>query len=331
MRRFIWICVLSLVLMGCGGGGDTIEVKPVNDDAPSRIEVSQNEKPPQQDNERENNIFNIGDRFVFENQYALTFISAKETDERNSFSEEDVTQVVEIVYVYENLDMDDDLYISELDFSFVDEKGNMIKTYPLDNRYELVQTPKGTKGFGAFHVGTKETSTFIKALYTDNWFSKDVLGEFKIEIGKEVKTDLEGSFPTLLKTYKLGDIIEISTSRGAYTVCINAIKKTDERNSFSQKNPGEVYIVDYTYSNLNMEDPLFISDYDFNLIDEKGMMGYHYPGNIKLYPLETFKGARCNAQMTLASHNINDKLILSYRDNCFSNQADIFIRLDEIK
>ena len=51
--------------------------------------------------------------------------------------------------------MEEDLYISELDFNFIDEKGNMIKTYPLDNRYELVQTTKGARSLGSFHVGAK--------------------------------------------------------------------------------------------------------------------------------------------------------------------------------
>lgn len=328
MKKIIFLSCLSLVFMGCSGS-EVDDIKIVKEDAVDRIEINQGEKTEEQNNLRDDtDVFHIGNRIVFKNQYALTFLSAIETDARNSYSKEDIAQVIEIVYLCENLNMEEDLYISELDFNFIDEKGNMIKTYPLDNRYELVQTTKGARSLGSFHVGAKESSSMIKALYTNNWFSNEVIGEFQIEIGKEVKHDLEGSIPAFHKTYKIGDIIEITSAKGEYTLCIDGIKKTEERNSYSQKDPGEVYIIDYTFSNINMDDPLFISDYDFNLIDEKGMMGCHYPGNINCYPLETFKGARCSAQMTLASHNLNDKLILTYRDNCFSNQADIFISID---
>ncbi len=327
-KMIISVVLLCLFLMGCAG--TNVEgTKVVREDAPNK-EIIQTEKLELVE-EKELQIFRVGDRAVFSDEYALTFLSVKETEERNTFSEEDVAQVVEIVYLYENMNLDKDLYISEMDFNFIDGEGNMIKTYPLEGKYELAETPKGAKNVGSFHLGTKGESKMIKALFTDNWFSSNTLGEFELQINEEKEMNLEGALPDFDKVYSVGDIIEVSTSKGDYTLSIDQVRKTKERNSFSEKDPSEVYIIEYTYSNISLVEPLMVSEYDFHLIDENGTMGFHYPGNIGKYPLETVMGARCQAQMVLASHTASSSLILSYRDNFFSDQADIFIAVDNIQ
>lgn len=130
--------------------------------------------------------------------------------------------------------------------------------------------------------------------------------------------------------YKIGEIIEIKTNEGAYTLCVDKVEKTSDRNQFDESNPAEVYKITYTYSNISLADNLYISEYDFGLIDSTGTMGFSYPGSTRKYPNETVKGAKCTAEMTLASHTSGDKLLLTYRDNFFSDSVDVYIEVDQI-
>ncbi len=86
---------------------------------------------------------------VIDDKYALEILAVQETDERNQYSEKEVAQVLIIDYLYENIGEEDkDIYISDMEFKFVDSGGNMCTTYPVEGNYDPPQpTPLGAKTF----------------------------------------------------------------------------------------------------------------------------------------------------------------------------------------
>lgn len=321
------VALMLILMLGVTGCGSSVEsVKKTDTDAPMQGEAENTkaEKP------EEDLVYTIGDRIVFDDDYALTIISVKETDERNEFSEKEVEQVLIIEYLYENLSSDDEIYISEMEFKLVDEGGNMMDTYPVDAAHSPEYTPKGAKTLASFAVGTTSKSQKIDMHYYDNFFSSSSDCTFSLPVGEAVEVSMEGVMPKYDNTFKLGEIIEVSTDEGKYTVTIDSVRKTDERNEFEKRNPEAVYEIGYTYSNISMEDPVYITEYSFTLIDEHGNTGYSYPIFSDVYPSETVKGARSKAVMYLAAHKDSTNIILTFKDNMFNSSSDCYISLDGI-
>lgn len=321
------VALMLILMLGVTGCGSSVEsVKKTDSDAPiqGETENTKAEKP------EEDVVYTIGDRIVFDDDYALTIISVKETDERNEFSEKEVEQVLIIEYLYENLSSDDEIYISEMEFKLVDEGGNMMDTYPVDAAHSPEYTPKGAKTLASFAVGTTSKSQKIDMHYYDNFFSSSSDCTFSLPVGEAVEVSMEGVMPKFDNTFKLGEIIEVSTDEGKYTVTIDSVRKTDERNEFEKRNPEAVYEIGYTYSNISMEDPVYITEYSFTLIDEHGNTGYSYPIFSDVYPSETVKGARSKAVMYLAAHKDSTNIILTFKDNMFNSSSDCYISLDGI-
>lgn len=98
---------------------------------------------------------------------------------------------------------------------------------------------------------------------------------------------------------------------GQWELTVNSVEETQDRNEFSEKEPAAVYIINYSYTNTGYEDEdgimdgLYISMED-TIVDNAGVMGYSYPGNISQYPQETPIGATCNAQACIGVDNAGD-------------------------
>lgn len=95
---------------------------------------------------------------------------------------------------------------------------------------------------------------------------------------------------------------------GQWELTVTGFEETPTRNEFSDKTPGAVYNVYYTYKNVGYKDAnglmngLFFS-LDFSIIDAHSFMGYSYPGDITDFPQETPVGASCKAQVCIGVDN----------------------------
>lgn len=101
------------------------------------------------------------------------------------------------------------------------------------------------------------------------------------------------------------------TVDGQWSMTINSVTPTGERNEFSDKEPAAVYLIEYTYTNLGYEDDIMDGLYmdlamEASVVDCAGTMGYSYPCNITDYPQETPVGATCNAQEFVGVDNAGD-------------------------
>ena len=106
-----WIAVVLLSILALSGCGSSVEsVKKTDGDAPVKKEEPVDTPEDAVDEPDEDVVYTIGDRITFDDQYALTIVSVKETEERNEFSEKEVEQVLLIEYLYENLRSEDEIY-----------------------------------------------------------------------------------------------------------------------------------------------------------------------------------------------------------------------------
>lgn len=113
---------------------------------------------------------------------------------------------------------------------------------------------------------------------------------------KEEKTEVKSSTPEM----KLQTPFEIKTDRGDYTLSINAVHRTDERNQFEEENPKQVVLIDYEYKNESFkgfDDKLIIDSSCFIAMDEEGNVLRSYPSDIDKMAQSVPVGGKCNATM----------------------------------
>ena len=131
------------------------------------------------------------------------------------------------------------------------------------------------------------------------------------------------------KEYNIGDTWTVD---GQWSVTVNSVEETQERNQYSDKTPAAVYIVTYTYENIGYKDEygdgLFISLED-SIVDNSGKMGYSYPGDITMYAQETPIGATCEAQVCIGVDNAGSFKIYfeKYDSNSNSHEAIFNVEL----
>lgn len=143
------------------------------------------------------------------------------------------------------------------------------------------------------------------------------------ELQTELSKYTEG---TNQEEYKIG---ETWTVPGQWSLTINSVEETADRNQYEEKQPGAVYIVTYTYENLGYEDDvmngLFLGLESGNIVDSAGKMGYSYPGDVTLYAQETPVGATCEAQACIGVDNAGSfKIHFSHYDGMDTEQSAVF-------
>lgn len=128
--------------------------------------------------------------------------------------------------------------------------------------------------------------------------------------------------------YKVGDTVTIKNNSGdEYTLQITGIKETKDRNEFADKEPAQVFVIDYTYICNKSSDGLYVSDMNFKIIDEEGEIGESYPISVK-DPQEISSGITCKAQMALCVYNKSNKIKLQYFDNMFNGTPDVVYEIE---
>ena len=104
------------------------------------------------------------------------------------------------------------------------------------------------------------------------------------------------------------NIGETWTVEGQWSLVVNSVSATEERNEYAETNPAAVYIVDYTYKNIGYTDESGLMDglffgMDDSIVDSTGLMGYSYPGDVTKNASEAPVGATCNAQSCIGVDN----------------------------
>ena len=106
-------------------------------------------------------------------KYRVKFTSIKETNDRNQFSDTQANKVVVIEYEYENMTLEDDLFISDTtNFKAYDKENNQLETYPVDTKYSS-NVSKGRKTTASVAYALNSDSNYVELEFYDNvWNSK---------------------------------------------------------------------------------------------------------------------------------------------------------------
>lgn len=133
-------------------------------------------------------------------------------------------------------------------------------------------------------------------------------------------------------TFKIGETWVVD---GQWELTVTSVTETKERNEFADTTPAAVYIVDYTYKNINYTDASGLMDglffnLDDTIVDNSGKMGYSYPGELTVYAKETPVGATCDGQVCVGVDNEGDFKITvtQYDSNSVKQQATFDIKVD---
>jgi hypothetical protein len=103
-------------------------------------------------------------------EYRLKVTGIRETWDRNEFSDKQANRVIIISYEYENISLDEDLYISEYDFKVYDKAGTSLETYPVDYKYaDSISQGRRTTAEAAYALNNDEN--YVELEYYDNMFN----------------------------------------------------------------------------------------------------------------------------------------------------------------
>lgn len=113
--------------------------------------------------------------------YSITITGIKEMKERNKFAEQNPAQVFLIDYTYKNK-FGEDLYISAMDFTIIDQDGEVGDTYPNSTSNIPKYIPEGTTCKAQMVLCVNNLSNKITLHYKDNMFQErtDIIFELDV-------------------------------------------------------------------------------------------------------------------------------------------------------
>lgn len=142
-----------------------------------------------------------------------------------------------------------------------------------------------------------------------------------IEQEPEEKTSENEEKTEETKEFKIGETWEVD---GKFKITVNSVVASDYRNEFSETNPAAVYIINYTYENLGLNEELYV-DLESKIVDNSGKMGTTYPGDTDKYPQYVPIGANCEAEACIAVENPGSfKDYVSIYDDEYNEHTAIF-------
>lgn len=105
--------------------------------------------------------YKIGETWVVENAFKVTIDSVEETQDRNSYDETNPAAVYVITYTYENIGLENELYLS-LDIStrIIDSEGKMGYSYPGDIVHYPQPAPIGATCEAQACIGVDNAGSF---------------------------------------------------------------------------------------------------------------------------------------------------------------------------
>lgn len=177
-----------------------------------------------------------------------------------------------------------------------------------------------------YTICKQEDGTFAPSVLGFTWFDKTYEeAYYKIKYEHDDSKNDNSSSASSVKEYNVGETWVVD---GQWAITIDYVEETFDRNSYSDKKPAAVYIINYTYENLGYEgyiaDGLYIT-LDEGIVDSQGYMGYSYPGDITYRAKEVPIGAKCQAQSCVGvDHAGNFKINVSKYDGNNNKQKAVF-------
>lgn len=155
-----------------------------------------------------------------------------------------------------------------------------------------------------------------------DWKIKEGSAISKLLLGIDESTFGEGSSETesvATQEMTLNTPVIVETESGNYNLTIEGARATEERNEFSEKEVKQVIFLDYAYENISYGEKdgsdLYISEYDFQVLDDEGNVLDTYPvSDENRYPKATPVGGKCKASATFGVPTDSKNLNITFKD-----------------
>lgn len=155
-----------------------------------------------------------------------------------------------------------------------------------------------------------------------DWKIKEGSAISKLLLGIDESTFGEGSSETesvATQEMTLNTPVTVETESGNYNLTIEGARVTEERNEFSDKEVKQVVFLDYAYENISYGEKdgsdLYISEYDFQVLDDEGNVLDTYPvSDENRYPKATPVGGKCKASATFGVPTDSKNLNITFKD-----------------
>lgn len=121
------------------------------------------------------------------------------------------------------------------------------------------------------------------------------------------------------------DIIDDGVKLG--TLTINSVSLTSDRNRFSDDDPAQVVIVNYTYENTDSSEDLYYFNANFQIIDAGGNVCDTYPADAGKAPKKTPKGAKCTAGEAFGLVEESEEVTIYFRTNMYDDVPAITFKV----
>ncbi len=103
-------------------------------------------------------------------EYKIKITGIRETSDRNQFSDTETKRVIIISYEYENISLEDDLYISSMDYKVYDKQGKVLEEYPADYKYpDSIGTGRSATAEMAYALNSDDN--YVEIEFYDNMFN----------------------------------------------------------------------------------------------------------------------------------------------------------------
>lgn len=169
MKRIIFILLVFclVVITGCE----------------SNVETSSQSSSDISTNTVEKKTYGVNEDVYVKNdsgEYRLKITGVTETDYRNQFSDTVADRVIIISYEYENISVEDDLYVSDYDFKVYDADNNKLESYPADTIYGGY-VGIGRKASASMAFALNNSANYVELEFYDNMWNSSSDCIFKLE------------------------------------------------------------------------------------------------------------------------------------------------------
>lgn len=109
-----------------------------------------------------------------------------------------------------------------------------------------------------------------------------------------------------------------------YRLVIDSVETMEERNPYDEREPAQVVLINYTYTNISLETALYLDRIQFSVLDQTATIGDLYPNPIQKRPQSISAGVTCHAQMVFALENESQSIQINYYENNSENPTVTF-------
>ena len=183
MKKIIFTIICCLFLCGCDNNTEINDNSNNQNNSDNVQHQTESSNSTQQSN-KEKQKYKIGDDLIVttsDGEYRIKFTGVKETSDRNQYSDTQADRVIIVEYEYENISLEEDLYIFSSYFKLYDKDNNAMETYPAIGTKSPSNISVGRKTSASEAFALNNSNNYVELEYYHNMFDSKSIGTVVLE------------------------------------------------------------------------------------------------------------------------------------------------------